>query len=328
MNILVIFTGGTIGSSVLGSVISTDNANTFLLLDMYKRKTGREINFATVQPYYALSENNTGEQLTALTECVCNAVNENYDGIIVTHGTDTLQYSAAALSYALGAGTIPVVLVSSNYVLTDGRANGLDNFINAVNFIEQRGGRGVFVSYKNTGDAPCIHRASRLLAHSEFSDDVFSVKNQFYGYFENGIFVKNAAYTAKNDETEPFGRVDFGKSSSAIKVIQSYVGYGYPKAPNRTKAVLIKGYHSGTLCTEDDNFKSFANDLRARGIPCFICGAENKTIYESAKIFADYGIKILPVASFISQYIKLWCALAAGRDLEKAMSSSLGEDVI
>lgn len=328
MNILVIFTGGTIGSSVSGSVISTDNANTFLLLDMYKRKTGREINFATAQPYYALSENNTGEQLTALTDCVCDAVNGDYDGVIVTHGTDTLQYSAAALSYALGASTIPVVLVSSNYVLNDERANGLDNFINAVSFIEQKGGRGVFVSYKNTGDAPRVHRASRLLAHSEFSDDVFSVKNQYYGHFENGIFVKNAAYTAKNDEAEPFGKTKFSKECREIKLIQPYVGYGYPKADDGARAVLIKAYHSGTLCTEDDDFRAFANDLRARKIPCFICGAENKTIYESAEAFADYGFKMLPAASLISQYIKLWCVLEAGRDLEKAMRSSLGEDVI
>jgi L-asparaginase len=41
-------------------------------------------------------------------------LSSDYDGIIVTHGTDTLGYSAAALAYALGNGTVPVCLVSSN----------------------------------------------------------------------------------------------------------------------------------------------------------------------------------------------------------------------
>ena len=52
-----------------------------------------------------------------------------YDGVIITHGTDTLQYTAAFTGYIMAGAQIPIVLVSANYVLEDVRSNGVDNFI-------------------------------------------------------------------------------------------------------------------------------------------------------------------------------------------------------
>ncbi|MDE6111619.1 MAG: asparaginase domain-containing protein, partial [Eubacterium sp.] len=165
MKILIMFTGGTIGCSSSGGVISPNEENTKLLLELYKKEYSKDVDFEITEPYYALSENNTGKTLEHLISAVCDAVNMDYSGIIVTHGTDTLQYSAAALSYALGNKTIPVLLVSSNYVLTDKKANGLSNFAAAVDFIQNGYGKGVFVPYKNSDNKVYVHRASRLLQH-------------------------------------------------------------------------------------------------------------------------------------------------------------------
>lgn len=328
MNILVIFTGGTIGSSVFGKTISANKENTYLLLDMFKKSSGKNIEFETAEPYYALSENNTGENFSKLISCVQNALNEDYDGIIITHGTDTLQYTSAALSYAFGSNTIPIMVVSSNYVLTDERANGLQNFTSAVDFIEQKCGKGVFVSYQNTGDKPYIHRASRLLAHAEFSDDVFSINNQFYGYFEDNKFVKNKNYTAKEDMITPFKETNFKKHSENIEVINSYVGFKYPQINEKWKAVIIKAYHSGTLCTDDESFCTFVKELKEKNISCYISGAKTGTVYESATVFDDYDLKILPFATTISQYIKLWFAIENNINFNDIINLSLGEDIL
>ena len=109
-------------------------------------------------------------------------MDEKYDGIIVTHGTDTLPYSAAALSYALGNDCIPVCIVSSNYPISDERANGIDNLHGAIRLMEsgyttgETGNDdkdagihcGVFVSYRNHDGVIYIHRASRLLETAAF----------------------------------------------------------------------------------------------------------------------------------------------------------------
>lgn len=328
MKILVVFTGGTIGSTLSGGVISPDDKNARLLLETYKAENKDCPEFAAAEPYYALSENNTGETLSSLIFFVCDEMKKNYDGIIIAHGTDTLQYSAAALSYALGINSKPVLLVSSNYVLTDKRANGLENFSRAVDFIRERRGTGVFVSYKNSDGRTYIHRASRLTTHHEYSDDIFSVKNLYYGSFNGDTFIKNPDFTESADEIPPFGKTNLKRHSESIAVIQPYVGIKWAEPCADVKSVLIKTYHSGTLCTADPSLKVFTDKLKSRGISCFICGAGNSEIYESAEHFDEYGFKIIPQCSYISQYVKLWFALEHGMDFGEIYGKSLGGDLL
>lgn len=328
MKILVVFTGGTIGSSVNGEIISPDTQKKSLLIKLYNEKRKHNIEFKTVEPYYTLSENNTGLTVTKLISAVCDEIQNNYSGIIVAHGTDTLQYSAAALSYALGSRCIPVMLVSSNYVLNDSRANGPDNFAAAVDFIKGGYGKGVFVPYRNSDGKVYVHRASRLLQHNEFSDDIFSIKNHYFGSYIGDTFIKNPHFKAEKDAVLPFSKAELSEFSKQIKVIQAYAGCDYPAVDENIRAVLIKAYHSGTICTDNSSFKYFAETCRQKKIPCYICGAENRDVYESAKMFAEYGFTVLPPASFISQYVKLWMALSVNIDFESIYRKSLGEDIL
>ena len=146
LKIGVIFTGGTIGSTIdqSGHIVADKDNRDFLLLNLYRHKFTLQDEFVIRTPYCILSENLSGRELELLVACV-NELKEKVDGIIITHGTDTLQYTAAALGYVYSNLAIPIVLVSSNYVLEDSRANGLTNFACAVSFIHAGQGHGVFV---------------------------------------------------------------------------------------------------------------------------------------------------------------------------------------
>ena len=139
MNITVIFTGGTIGSSVQQSFVSTDAQMPYRLLAMYnieQKKKGAAIpHFQTEAPYTTLSEYMDGSHLNLLIACIRDQLTKNIDGIIVTHGTDTLPFTAAALGMCFAYARVPILLVSSNYILDDPRANGLTNFTAAVDYI-------------------------------------------------------------------------------------------------------------------------------------------------------------------------------------------------
>ena len=63
LSILVIFTGGTIGSTVSDGYISTDASKTYKLLELYKPRNHHHVTFDIVEPYTLLSENLTGEHL-------------------------------------------------------------------------------------------------------------------------------------------------------------------------------------------------------------------------------------------------------------------------
>ena len=198
MKILVVFTGGTIGSCYNDGVISPDSNTRYKLIEMYKQNGGYA-EFDAISPYTVLSENLNGEYFNLLYNSVKENIN-NYDGIIVTHGTDTLQYTSAVLSYMFGLCNTPIVLVSANYPLESEKSNGLENFSAAVDFIKSGNNKGVFVAYKNNGEHANIHRASRLQKHLAYSDKIESVNNIYYGEIINGNFIKNINYTEKQDE--------------------------------------------------------------------------------------------------------------------------------
>ena len=163
-------------------------------------------------------------------------------------------------------------------------------------------------------------KPSRLLAHNEYSDDLFSVKNQYFGMIDNGKFVKNENYKAVKDEIKPLGRVNLN-SHCGIKTIYAKVGEAFDYEED--KIYLVKSYHSGTLSTADENFIRFVKSNTV-----FLSGFDKNTVYESAVIYDEIGLNILPVSSFVSSYIKLWLAHSKNLDLKEIIRKSLGEDIV
>lgn len=339
MRILVIFTGGTIGSTVQGEFIATDKNKKYKILESIPNDNG-EVSFDVLEPYTILSENLKGDNITILT----NSIRKNcfdYDGIIVTHGTDTIQYTAAGLSILLPELPIPVVLVSSNYVLEDENANGIKNFSAAVNYISYvflRGEKttsktneynGIFVAYNNGEDETNIHIGSMLLPHSAYDDRIYSVDNMIFGYDIDGEFIPDTKYDghtinarinkSKEIVNEEFKRLsrntitDFsdGKSFeyssySQVLYIKEHPGNIYSMPSYKIKCVLLETYHSGTLCAENESLKKFIKECNEDEIPVFIVGMEDRTQYESTKFYDELKLAILPKISPVLAYMLLW----------------------
>lgn len=304
MKILLIFTGGTIGSSVSGDWISPDASAKNRLIEMYLEKTQSENLFDVISPYTILSENLAADRLNTLIRCVNENIEKRlYSGIIVLHGTDTLQYTAAALSLSLGSSSVPVVLASSNYPLEDSRANGLSNFAAAVDFIKEGLIGGVFVSYKNGKSRVNIFPAERLLTHSEMSDEVNALGGAF-AYWENGKIIKNPIYK-RFEQAEPLGVFEFS-ASSGILVITAVPGDNYSYDISGVKAVILRPFHSGTLNTENKFFRDFCKKAKNSGVPVYLPNAPSGVAYESAKYYHDLGIINLPDEPFAYTYMKVW----------------------
>ena len=120
-NILVVFTGGTIGSTASEGTINTSSTAPFKLIQQFQQhyKNHQQIHFSTIQPLQILSENLAPCVWQTLITAIEAQQPDQYDGIIITHGTDTLAYTAAALSFYFNAIKIPMLLVSSDYPLDD-----------------------------------------------------------------------------------------------------------------------------------------------------------------------------------------------------------------
>ena len=291
MRTAVIITGGTILSEKTSGSINLSDNRANEILSLIPNGFEAEV----FSPYFILSEQLNGEYLTALIDTVGGRLNENFDGIIILHGTDTLQYSAAALSLAYGNSDIPIVFVSANYILTDCRSNGKDNLYYAFRFLEQKIG-GIFVSYRNTGEKPSIYLGHTLLPHLPYGDSLYSTCGAF-GLFEEDRFIK--LISKRNIDT--IGSYSLTKNSPVLWICAT-AGMTIPDT-DKYSAVLIETYHSGTLPTENERFIRFC---RESNIPVYVVGVSEGVQYASTESYNRLGLNILPPISPVFAYVLLW----------------------
>jgi len=331
MKIGAIFTGGTIGSTV-GEDGYISVTGGYRLLDMYydRYDKNNDTEFVIENPYSILSENLEFANVTMLAECIEMMSKHDLAGIIIMHGTDTLQYTAGFLHYIMKNIKLPIMLVSSAYVLDDARANGVENFKLAVDFIEKQSGRGVFVSYVNSDNRRLIHRADRLAAHTAYSSDVYSINDEYYAEEVDGRLVvnelKNYAshkYDADRNNgatdtytTETVTSVDniLNDNASAkyhlgkrVLFIHVYPGMSIDINPAEYDAVLIESYHSGTAPV-NSSLAMIAEKARDVEVPIYLVGISREAgQYETVKEYATLGIIPLYDEAPIAAYCRLCC---------------------
>ena len=300
MNITVIFTGGTIGSSVQQSFVSTDAQMPYRLLTMYEaeqKKKGATIpNFQTEAPYTTLSEYMDGSHLNLLISCIREQLTKDVDGIIVTHGTDTLPFTAAALGMCFACAKISIILVSSNYILDDPRANGLTNFTAAVDYIASPTlPTAVGIAYCNTGSTPKIYNALGIYNHYPFDDSLYERPYDAYA----------AAITPVLQEFSALRQTSFD-TTCPVCFFQSMPGIQY-YLPDDARAVLIHAYHSGTINTKNPSLLALTSQAAQKKIPIYLTGiSAYSTDYDSKAVYESLGIIPLPEYSPLVAYMYLW----------------------
>lgn len=303
MKINVIFTGGTIGSAFHGGYISPDPAMKYRLISNYKEKFGESVEFDAQNPYTILSENLSGVILNTLVSSVKKALKSDCDGIIIAHGTDTLQYSACAVAYCVGSETKPIVFVSANYPLENPISNGNINFEAAVEFIKQSGGKGVYVSYSNDLKSADIHFATRLLRHGEYDHKLFSLVGP-YATYKDGVIISNVNFVNKED-ISPLSENEFSNTSGILNItVSPFEQYNY--SLNGIRAVVFTPYHSGTLNTDSAEFKDFCEKAAEMSVPLYVTGVTKGGEYQSMEVYSD--LQIIPVynTTSIALIVKLW----------------------
>ena len=95
--ILIITTGGTIGSSVSGGVISVQK-NRERFEGFLRECLGGSFSFEVRALMDILSENLDKQHWETLANYLLSADLQNYCGVIITHGSDTLSYTNCILS--------------------------------------------------------------------------------------------------------------------------------------------------------------------------------------------------------------------------------------
>ncbi len=162
--ILLLHTGGTIASKVdyrTGAVSSSFTADE--ILNLYPQIQERaEIRTEMISNIF--SEDMRFKEYNKIIESIKNykSLNE-ISGIIISHGTDTMHYSATAIHYAIRNLNIPIIFVGAQRSSDRASSDAFWNLLTAVNFI---------ISQK---DAELAYRRVGICMHENMSDDSFVI---------------------------------------------------------------------------------------------------------------------------------------------------------
>ena len=131
--VLIIYTGGTIGMTRTENGYAPRAGYFRAALDGISDLHSEEMpawDFLELSPLLD-SSNMTVHEWNRIAELIAQQY-DSYDGFVVLHGTDTMAYTASALSFMLGGLDKPVVLTGSQIPLCEIRSDGRDNLITAL----------------------------------------------------------------------------------------------------------------------------------------------------------------------------------------------------
>lgn len=144
--ILLLSTGGTIASRIDYRTGSVTPALSAQELNASVPELSEIANVDAEVLFSEYSENLTPEHWVKTAERLNSYANSDYAGIIVAHGTDTMQYTAAFLSFALAGFPKPIVLVGSQRSSDRPSSDAALNLIAAAKFAVGGVAKGVFVA--------------------------------------------------------------------------------------------------------------------------------------------------------------------------------------
>lgn len=185
--ILLITTGGTIscgnGASSLSPALCASELLNFIAVDSNIKIECSDLLFidsTSVKP----------EHWELIAKEIKNKT-DMYDGFVITHGTDTLAYTAAMLSFLLYRVNKPVIITGSQKTMFEENSDAPENLSNAIK-AACCGKNGVYILFGSR----IIHGTRGYKEETSISDGFISVNCEYAGEIKNGnvnFFCENFA---------------------------------------------------------------------------------------------------------------------------------------
>ena len=312
-HILLIATGGTIASRPTENGLAPQ-----LLADDILRcvpALGSLCRIDAVQPMNIDSTNMSPDCWLALTDCL-RAHYDQYDGFVIAHGTDTMAYTACALSYLVQQSGKPIVLTGAQksiYVQdTDARRNLYDAFVAA----QDDNLAGVYIVFDGRVILGTRARKTRTKSMNAFSSidypDVALIRDgRILHYIRQPLPQTPPAFYGRLDASVFVLRLIPGMNPEVLRLLAS-----------RFDALVIESFGVGGLpCYEQTDFLSAAAAWSSAGKPIVITtqvpheGSDLAVYQVGARAAAQPGILQAYTMTVEAVVTKLMWILPQTRDL-------------
>jgi glutamyl-tRNA(Gln) amidotransferase subunit D len=271
------------------------------------------------------SENITAKHWIATAKAVKKHIENGVSGVVVAHGTDTLGYSAAALSFALQDLPIPVVFVASQRSADRPSSDAATNLVGAVKaavfapFAEV-----VIAMHETVSDTSIVfHRGTKARkCHTSRRDTFKSINASPIARFKDNKFKMLTKKYRKRDVSRKLKlNTNFDNGVALVKaypdidpkVIDWYIEQGY-------KGIILEGTGLGHV--GDYLFSAIRRAIEKNVVVALtsqcLWGRLNMNVYDQGRDLLSLGVVSLDDMLPETAYVKLRWVLGQTNNISEA----------
>lgn len=271
------------------------------------------------------SENITTQHWTEIAKNVAKHIENGKAGVVIPHGTDTLGYTAAALSFALQNLPVPVILVGAQRSADRPSSDAATNLLAAVKAAATAPFGGVFVAMHETVSDKTIvfHRGTKVRkCHTSKRSAFKSINTPPVARLEDDKFTmlledyekrdSKRKLTLKPNFEEKVALVKFHPIMSP-KVIEWYVDNGF-------KGIVLEGTGLGHVSKYlfPAVRKAMEGDVIVAMTSQCIWGRLGMTVYDAGRDLLAIGV--IPLEDMLAEtaLVKLMWALGQTKKVNEA----------
>ncbi|HUS77225.1 MAG TPA: Glu-tRNA(Gln) amidotransferase subunit GatD [Patescibacteria group bacterium] len=275
--------------------------------------------------YSTFSENIDAEHWTGMAHRIAEKIRDGTQGVVITHGTDTLGYSSAALSFILRNLPVPVIFVGSQRSSDRPSSDAATNLVGVVTTAAHAPFAEVALGmHETTSDTSIIfHRGTKARkCHTSARYAFKSVNAEPIARFSDGEIVMITKNYRRRGEGELELRDQFEDRVALLKfhpglhagAIDRLVDDGY-------KGLIIEGTGLGHVNTGlYDSLRRAVKSGMVVGMAAqCIWGRIDMDVYTTGRELQEIGV--LPLEDMLAEtaFVKLKWALANSDDTEGAV---------
>ncbi|EOK4570770.1 type II asparaginase [Campylobacter upsaliensis] len=263
--VAILATGGTIAGSIDSAVATTGYTAGVVGVDVLIKAVPEIQNLAKIEGQQIAnidSSNMRDEIWLKLAQEINKLFASGVDGVVITHGTDTMEETAYFLNLTIKSDK-PVVLVGAMRPSTAISADGPKNLYNAVALAADKNAKGVMVAMNDK-----IQSARAVVKTHTLNVDAFSSPDfGDMGYIVDGkVYFYNNVAKAHTKKT-PFDVKNL-KELPKVDILYSYSNDGSGVAAkalfeNGTKGIVVAGSGAGSI---HEAQKEVLKELLAKGL--------------------------------------------------------------
>lgn len=298
-SILLIYTGGTIGMKIDPVLQALTPFDFGQILEEVPElsKYAYRIDTYTFNPL--IDSSDVEPSLWASLVSLIEEKYDAYDGFVILHGTDTMAYSASALSFMIENLTKPVIFTGSQLPIGTPRTDGKENLISSVEIAAAKDIEGhaivpeVCICFDNM-----LMRGNR--SRKINSDHFRAFRSENYPPLaEAGINIRYNTALIRYPESWETRPIFHKEMDTRVSILKIHPGITPQVVRNilcgiETRAVIIETYGAGNAPSKDW-FISIIREASAMGkillnVTQCIAGSVNMDIYATGKSLKEAGV--------------------------------------